>query len=116
MHELGIITNLFTLIEEISIEHHLSKINRVKLKLGQMQQIVPESLTFAFEVVATGTKADGAKLEIEQVPVKMQCAACAAEFLIAEHTYICPACSGTRLNLLEGIEIVLESVEGDPEE
>lgn len=115
MHELGIITNLFTLIEEIAVEHHLSKINRVKLKLGQMQQIVPETLTFAFETVAQGTKAEGAALDVEYVPIKMQCADCTAEFLIGEHTYICPVCSGTRLNMIEGMEIVLETVEGDME-
>lgn len=116
MHELGIITNLFTLIEEIAVEHHLSKINRVKLKLGQMQQIVPETLTFAFETVAEGTTAEGAVLEVESMPIKMQCAVCTAEFLVEAQTYICPVCSGTRLNMLEGMEIVLESVEGEQED
>ncbi len=115
MHELGIITNLFTLIEAVAKENNLVKINTVKLKLGKLQQIVPEMLTFAFETVAKGTKAEGATLEVEYVPIKMQCNACRHEFIVVEHVYICPECAATNLTILEGMEIFLESLEGEQE-
>lgn len=116
MHELGIISNLFTIIEEVAEENDLVKINKVKLKLGKLQQIVPEMLTFAFEAVAKGTKAEGAALEVEDLPIKMKCKGCQSEFIVEEHVYICPECSGTSLTMLEGMEIILESLEGDQEE
>jgi hydrogenase nickel incorporation protein HypA/HybF len=113
MHELGIITNLFSIIEEVAEEHNLIKIHKVKLKLGKLQQIVPEMLTFAFETVAEGTRAEGAILDVEYIPVRMKCHGCGREFIIEDHIYICPECAQTRLTMLEGMEIILESLEGD---
>ena len=113
MHELGIIHNLFTIIEEVADENELVRINNVKLKLGKLQQIVPEMLTFAFATVAEGTKAEGAALDVEYVPIKMQCKTCKNEFIVEEHVYICPECAQTNLTMLEGMEIILESVEGE---
>ena len=115
MHELGIIQNIFQILEEVAKDNRLARITRVKLKLGRMQQIVPEMLTFAFETVAKGTKAEGAILEVEDIPIKVQCRTCHTEFLVEEHIYICPECSDTNLSMLEGMEILLESVEGDQE-
>ncbi len=113
MHELGIIQNIFHILEDLSEENHLTAITRVRLKVGQLQQIVPDMLDFAFENVAKGTKAEGADLEIERVPILMQCRTCHTEFVVAEHTYICPQCSGTSLDTLQGTEIILESIEGE---
>jgi hydrogenase nickel incorporation protein HypA/HybF len=113
MHELGIINNLFTIIEKVAEENKLVRINNVKLKLGRLQQIVPEMFTFAFETVAKGTKAEGATLDVEYVPIKMRCKTCNNEFIVEEHVYICPECAQTSLTMLEGMEIILESVEGE---
>jgi hydrogenase nickel incorporation protein HypA/HybF len=116
MHELGIITNIFTIIEQVAVDHHLSHIHKVKLKIGKLQQIVPDIFAFAFETVAKGTKAEGAVLDVDYVPVKMQCSGCSHEFRVADNTYICPLCGQTRLTMLEGMEIILESLEGDQQE
>jgi hydrogenase nickel incorporation protein HypA/HybF len=113
MHELGIIQNLFTIIEEVAEENNLIKIHKVKLKLGELQQVVPEMFTFTFEIVAKGTKAEGAILDVEYVPIRMLCKTCNNEFIVEEHVYICPECAQTNLTMLEGMEIILESVEGD---
>ena len=68
---------------------------------------------FAFEIVAKGTKAEGATLDVEYVPIRMLCKTCNNEFIVEEHVYICPKCAQTSLTMLEGMEIILESVEGD---
>ncbi len=115
MHELGIISNIFKIIEQVAEENKLIKITKVQVKLGQLQQIVPETLAFAFEAVAKGTKAESAVLDVEYVPVKMKCNQCGDEFFVEEHVYICPECSETGLTMLQGMEIILESVEGDQE-
>jgi len=116
MHELGIITNIFTILEEVATEHNLLKIHKVKLKIGKLQQIVPDMFAFAFETVAKGTKVAGAILEVEPVPVKMKCQGCGCEFIVADNIYICPTCGQTRLTMLEGMEIILESLEGEQKE
>ena len=114
MHELGIITNLFTLIDEIADEHKLRKVTRITVKLGKLQQIVPDMLQFAFESVAKGSRAEDAVMDVEYVPIKMKCKHCAQEFIVDDHLYICPGCEQTDLDMLEGMEILLESIEGEP--
>lgn len=113
MHELSIIQGVFNIIEEVAEENHLTRITHVKLQLGKLQQIVPDMLTYAFETVAQGTKAEGATLEIAEVPIMMKCNQCNDEFNVEEHVYICPTCSGTNLTMQQGMEIILESVEGE---
>jgi hydrogenase nickel incorporation protein HypA/HybF len=113
MHELSIIHHIFEIVEEIAEENHLLTVTKVTLNIGRLQQIVPDMLTFAFETVAKGTRAEGAQLEVKEVPIKMKCRACHTEFTIEEHAYICPQCSGTSLDTLQGMEVVLESVEGE---
>lgn len=116
MHELGIITNIFTILEQIAAEHHLTRIHTVRLKLGKLQHIVPDMLEFAFETVAKDTVAEGANLEVEEIPIRMQCQSCEHEFIVDDHCYICPRCEHTGLTMLSGMEILLESVEGDQAE
>jgi hydrogenase nickel incorporation protein HypA/HybF len=113
MHELSMVSSIFRILETVAEENRLTSITKVKLKIGKLQQIVPEMFTFAFETVAKGTKAEGAQLEIEDVPITMQCQACETVFVVEEHMYICPECSGTSLTTQQGMEIVLESVEGE---
>lgn len=113
MHELGIITNLFKIIEQVAEENHLATVSSVTLQLGKMQQIVPDMLTFAFNTVAQGTKAEGATLHVEDVPIRMRCEQCRKEFVVEEHVYICPHCGQTRLTMLQGMEVMLESLEGE---
>ena len=115
MHELGIITNIFTILEQVAAEHRLTRIHTVRLKLGKLQQIVPDMLVFAFETVAKDTVAEGAALEVEDVPIVMRCQSCEHEFIVDDHCYICPRCEHTGLTMLSGMEILLESVEGDQE-
>lgn len=116
MHELGIITDIFTILDDVAEANQLVKINTVNLKLGRLQQIVPEMLHFAFDTVAQGTKAEGAALEVEYIPIRMMCQECGQEFVVEDQIYLCPACSGTRLTMLTGMEILLDSVEGDQHE
>ncbi|MCK4797476.1 MAG: hydrogenase maturation nickel metallochaperone HypA [Spirochaetes bacterium] len=113
MHELSIITNIFKKIEEVAENNSLIKINKVKLKIGIMRQVIPEFLRFAFEAVSKDTKAEKAELEIEYIPIKMKCNSCANEFIVENNIYICPLCNNTKLDILSGQEIILQSIDGD---
>ena len=52
---------------------------RVEVKVGHLRQVVPDSLAFAFALVAEGTVAEGAELVMEEVPAAGVCRACGAE-------------------------------------
>ncbi len=113
MHEFSIIQSLFKILEKTASEKKLSRISKVRLKIGDQRQIISDFLKFAFNEVAKNTIAKGAELVIEEVPIKMGCKKCDLEFLLKDYFFICPDCGGKNLELLAGNEIFIEEVEGE---
>ncbi|MGB8952196.1 MAG: hydrogenase maturation nickel metallochaperone HypA [Candidatus Aminicenantales bacterium] len=111
MHELSLIANLFEILNEKACEQHAKKIIFVKLKVGRLSGAVPEFLETAFEVYKNGTIAQEARLELEEVPLKVRCQKCATETIQDDFVFICPHCGARDLKTLEGTELLLERLE-----
>ena len=72
MHELSIADA----IVRIACAHAGERrIETVEVKVGHLRQVVPDSLAFAFTLVAEGTVAEGAELVLEVVPAAGVCRA-----------------------------------------
>ena len=69
------------------------------------------AMEFAFEIVAKGTMAEGALLEIEKVPVVCYCSACAEEFEPADLVCECTRCARPSVEIRRGRELQLTSLE-----
>ena len=63
----------------------------VRLRLGELRQVVPDSLAFYFGHVARGTLCEGAVLEHEVVRAELTCAGCDARFGLDGALFRCPA-------------------------
>lgn len=112
MHELSICSSLVELVSaELQRQAPKAKLLKAVVCVGGLRQIVPETLTFAYETLVAGTKLAGSVLEIRHVPVTARCEACGWEGTLAENYFICPKCDGHKLNLLTGRELHLESLE-----
>ena len=81
----------------------------VTLRVGEMRQVIPDSLAFYFEIVARDTLAEGARLEQIVVPARMRCGACAHEW-VPELMFRCPECGGAG-EVLAGDELEVDSIE-----
>lgn len=68
------------------------EIHTIKLRVGLLSGVVPEALTFAFDVLKKGTAAEHAVLEIETAPAKFFCPACDME--LDSMKFECPKCGG----------------------
>ena len=68
MHEIGIAQDVLDAVFKELKSHRYEKINKIKLSVGESNLLTPESLQNAFDLVSVNTRADGALLEIEQVP------------------------------------------------
>ena len=76
MHELA----LADAVLEIVREHARGRrVTSVGVKVGRLRQVVPDALEFSFELLAAGTNVEGAALEIEHVPVRVECSRCGLE-------------------------------------
>ena len=113
MHELSIMQSILSQLESIAAEHHLKRIKKVVIQIGDFRQCVPEFLQFAFETLTQQTVAEGAQLIIESIPIQTECETCHHVFTISKQTFTCTHCNGTQLKLLSGKELILASVEGE---
>jgi hydrogenase nickel incorporation protein HypA/HybF len=83
----------------------------VDVKVGHLRQVVPDSLTFAFELVAVGTELEGAELVIEEVPARVRCRACEVETTLERFPAHCGACGGFDVEVTGGEELLVDSLE-----
>ena len=81
----------------------------VTLRVGEMRQVIPDSLAFYFEIVARDTLVEGARLEQIVVPARMRCGECAGEWE-PELMFRCPECGGAG-EVLAGDELEVDSIE-----
>jgi hydrogenase nickel incorporation protein HypA/HybF len=108
LHELAIADS----VVQIASRHAAGRqVTKVYLKVGHLRQVVPSALTFSFELVAQGTPVEGAELALDEVPVTGKCRKCGAESRLTEFPLQCSACGGFDLQILEGEELYVESLE-----
>ena len=111
MHELSIVASLFEILEAKARENQATKIVGVRLKVGKLAGIVPEFLESAFDSYKKDTIAAEARLEVEEVPLKMRCRKCAAEIEKEDYSLLCPYCSSTDLEIIEGMDLLLDKID-----
>jgi hydrogenase nickel incorporation protein HypA/HybF len=111
MHEVSLMEQTLEIALQAAQKQGASRIHRLKMRIGEMSGVVPEALSFAFDVVTTGTIAQDATLEIETVPVLCYCCQCNLEFQPPELFYECPQCQQLTTEILCGREIELSSLE-----
>lgn len=113
MHEISIVESLIDIVKSVAEENKLKKIEKLHLCIGDMRQIVPEALLFAFEIVGKGTVAEGATVEITHIPASGRCESCNSAFAVEEFCFICPVCSSGNVSVVQGKELYIDSLEGD---
>jgi hydrogenase nickel incorporation protein HypA/HybF len=113
MHELSIMQSALDQVLEKARQAGANRVHAIRLRIGALSGVVPDALQFAFEVLATGTPAQGAQLFIEDVPARFWCAACNHEFEAARMFTECPDCQLPSSDLRAGREMELTSLEVD---
>ena len=108
MHELAIAQSMC----EIARRHADGRrVTRVDVRVGHLRQVVPASLEFAFELIAQGTELEGAALAVEQVPAGGVCRDCGTFTELPDFPLLCSACGGVDLDITQGEELEVESLD-----
>lgn len=104
MHELSLIQSVLDITEEHAAQQHFQRILSLKLSFGRLSSVEPAALRFAFEVQSKGTKAEGAKLELDILPVVIYCFSCGKNVEIDGYRASCPVCACDNVALVAGTE------------
>jgi len=113
MHELIIASELIEIIKDVAEKEKLKSVTSVNIQFGKMIQIVPDIFQFAFEEAVKNTIAEGAEINMEILSVKFACKKCKLETEVKDLVFICPNCGSSDLELIQGRETIIESIEGE---
>jgi hydrogenase nickel incorporation protein HypA/HybF len=113
MHELRIAEDLSAIVLEAAGNAKLEKVSKVNIIFGQMIQIVPDIFEFAFRECVRETIAENAKISMEIMPVKMKCRGCGNDFSVKENRFVCDNCGSSDLEIINGKELFIKSIEGE---
>ena len=107
MHELAIAESV---IDSVTERLPGAKVTCVRLEIGALSGVVPDSIRFCFDLATEGTGLAGARLEITEPPARCRCRACGAEFRPDSPIVLCP-CGSPDVAVLAGEELKIVSVE-----
>ncbi|HJV23103.1 MAG TPA: hydrogenase maturation nickel metallochaperone HypA [Holophagaceae bacterium] len=111
MHELSLMEGMLDVIEEQAREGGFGRVHVVVLEVGKLAGVEVEALRFAFDVVTKGTRAEGARLELQEPAGMAWCEACGQEVEVAARFEPCPLCLKGSLRLTDGTQIRVMSLE-----
>lgn len=107
MHEMALTQGVVDAV----CEHAAGRrVHSVKVEVGALCEMAPESMRFYFGLATEGTLADGARLDIEGRPGTAHCNSCGAEFELSELNLSC-RCGSTDVDVLSGREMKILSID-----
>jgi len=111
MHELSVCQALLQQVREIARSHQAEAVDAVTVRIGPLSGVVPDLLRHAFEVARAGSYTGAARLNIEELPVRVHCPKCRSEAETAPNRILCPECGNWRVQVVSGEELLLARVE-----
>ncbi|MEV5408873.1 hydrogenase maturation nickel metallochaperone HypA [Thermopolyspora sp. NPDC052614] len=107
MHEIGLCEGLLDLVGR---QAEGRRVTGVKVRIGARHAVLDEAFGQAFAIVAGGTAAEGARLDLVVSPVTVLCRGCGRVSDSHDVLSECPGCGGDDIELRGGDELVLESI------
>jgi hydrogenase nickel incorporation protein HypA/HybF len=111
MHEMSLAEGVLGVVADAARANHPCTVRTVRLQIGALAAVELDALRFAFEVVKRGSVADGARLDIVEVPGSAWCMQCARSVAIAGRTDPCPECGSWQLQVTGGSEMRVMELE-----
>lgn len=110
---MGVTQEVLRTVMDASEAAHATRINRVRLTVGELTEIVPDALQFAWEALTPGTLAEGAVLEIRETGGRSICLQCSHEFEHGRFDRRCTGCGSFATRVAAGDELLIDDIDVD---
>ncbi len=111
MHELSIAQNLIELVSEHASQEGACRVRTIRIRLGELSGF-QRALYFCFERVAQNTVCEGARLEIETVPLTLHCGTCNdTRRPSTRYSFRCCECGMPASEVVTGREMQITAIE-----
>lgn len=116
MHEMALVGNIVDIVVEHAQVAQAKEVISVKLRVGELRDIVDDIMEKCFRYVARGSVAENARLAIEKVPLVICCNECNTTIHMQLHTAqtsqtICTKCGKSNFKIIQGKEFYIEDIE-----
>jgi len=111
MHEMSICEGILQIIEAEVSRQGFHRVTGVWLEIGPLAGVEIQALTFCFDAVMRGSLAEGAHLEILEMPARGCCPHCGQLVTVHQRYDPCPACGGFGVRVTSGEELRIKELE-----
>lgn len=124
MHEFSAACSIVDTALEAAKSNNATKVNVVNIELGEFTFLIPEQLTFNFEIASKNTIVEGAELRIRNIKGKLLCSSCGFEGesiidpdippqLAVFAPMKCPKCGGSSTTITGGKDFIITNIEAE---
>jgi hydrogenase nickel incorporation protein HypA/HybF len=114
MHELPVTESILKIVLAHAEKNDVRRVMTIQLQVGRLSDLEDEWLQRYFDYLSKGTIAEGAKLQIERMPIRLECNACAKIYTVEAASEIdtpCPHCGKKDVTLISGREYFIKNME-----
>lgn len=109
MHEMSLCQAIAGVAKPYADGRH---VDVVRVKIGALRQVVPESLSFCWTLVRDYEDMPDAQLELEFVTAEVRCRSCDQHSTItSQWSLLCPQCGSADVEVLRGDEFLVTSLD-----
>jgi len=113
MHEFSIAVNVIDIVEENTKKADAKMVSRVDIEVGQFSGILIDALELALQQAKQNSMAKDANFVIIEIQGRLKCQDCNHEFLAENIFTPCPKCGSYLLDIIQGKELRVKSIEVD---
>ncbi len=107
---MALVSSLLDQVEQLMTRHEAQHVSSIRVSIGEFSGVDYELFQSAYEIFVDGSRARGARLKLELVPLVARCNSCGHEFTVSRYRFQCPTCEHSDVRVLRGEELVLEQV------
>ncbi len=109
MHELSICGSIAEIVTRRASGR---PVDTIHIRLGQLRQVVPDTLLYCWNVASADTPLDGSRLELENIPARIRCRTCDAVSQLGDYPImLCDTCDGADVEVISGQEFIVTALE-----
>lgn len=107
VHEMAITQSV---VDAVCVHAAGRRVHSVRVEVGALCAVMPDSMQFCFGLASEGTIADGARLDLDVRPGAARCRTCGDEFALADLILLCP-CGSADVEVIAGRDLKILSME-----
>jgi hydrogenase nickel incorporation protein HypA/HybF len=108
MHDMSLVQELLRQVEQLRREHDADRVTAITVLVGELAGVEPELLRSAYKLLAPSAGLGSAQLDLTPVPLEGRCQTCGRAFRVEHFHFLCPACGGSEVTVLQGDSLVLQ--------